>query len=184
VPGHTAIPGNERADQEAKLAAEAAALHTQPQGPATLACTRRKVKEAAEARRQDYWTKSAPQRYRDFSVLAPRKPPDLHLPRYTLGKLYASRIGHGDFAAYHRRFNHEDAELHCSCGREKSAEHFYFCRTGRRAMKHAWGQTTLQEVLGTAKGAKALDRWLLETSFYKKICLPHPQRQNSVTAGQ
>jgi hypothetical protein len=87
VPGHADIPGNERADQEAKAAAEAAAQRTQTTDTATLAFARRRLKEAAKAAWQDYWVKNAPQRYRDFNIPAPRRPPELQLPRYTLGKL-------------------------------------------------------------------------------------------------
>ena len=46
----------------------------------------------------------------------PAKTKELLLPRFILGKTLAARTGHGDFADYHERFNHEDASLHCRCG--------------------------------------------------------------------
>lgn len=57
-----------------------------------------------------------------------RKPPELALPRRLLHKLIAARTGHGDFAAYHRRFHHSDANLECTCGLETSPTHFIRCR--------------------------------------------------------
>ena len=66
-----------------------------------------------------------------------KRPPELKLPRFALGKLYACRTEHGDFEAYHERLGHADAELRCCCGRPKSPEHFFYCRLGKRAAPRA-----------------------------------------------
>lgn len=42
--------------------------------------------------------------------------------------LYSASGVHGDFASYHRRFQHDDATLLCRCDEEKSPTHFFFCR--------------------------------------------------------
>ena len=42
-----------------------------------------------------------------------RKPPELGLSRHLIHGLIAARTGHGNFAAHHRRFHHEDATLEC-----------------------------------------------------------------------
>ena len=64
-----------------------------------------------------------------------RKPPELSLSRNLLHLLLAARSGHGDYAAYHLRFNHEDANLYCVCGQEKSLTHFIRCRRNAYHMR-------------------------------------------------
>lgn len=77
----------------------------------------------------EWWSKVCPARYRDLDLqMRRRKPPELALPQRLLYKLIAARTGHGDFAAYHRRFNHRDADLKCICGQETSPTHFIRCR--------------------------------------------------------
>ena len=77
----------------------------------------------------DEWCSTAlPTRYRDLNLqMRRREPPELALSRRLLHGLYAARSGHGDFATYHRRFNHHDANLECRCGQEKSPTHFVRC---------------------------------------------------------
>lgn len=53
-----------------------------------------------------------------------RKPPDTGLSQHLLHELIAALNGHGNFAAYHRRFHHEDATLECVCGLETTPTHF------------------------------------------------------------
>ncbi|XP_077661359.1 uncharacterized protein AFUA_7G08210 [Aspergillus fumigatus Af293] len=86
----------------------------------------------------------------------------LRLPRHLLGRILAARTGHGDFADYHERFNHEDAHLHCRCGARKSPVHFFFCRI------------MIPFLLGTAKGAAKLAAWLSQTRFFDDICPRRP----------
>jgi hypothetical protein len=62
-------------------------------------------------------------------------PEELSLPRTVLHRLLALRTGHGDFTAYHRRFNHDenDCEMQCPhCGMDKTPEHLVFCRFSLR----------------------------------------------------
>jgi len=173
VPGHAGIRGNEAADQEARAAAEDAARMPK-EGPGTLAWTKRYAKENAVAAFQAYWERNTPQRYKDLGIKPAAKPPELRLRRFALGKLLASRSGHGDFAAYHKRFAHTDAQTSCQCGREKTPEHFYFCRLGRRATRGHWGTLGIREVLSTPGGATRMDTWLAKTGYFSSICSPHP----------
>ncbi|RAL63124.1 hypothetical protein DID88_004206 [Monilinia fructigena] len=54
---------------------------------------------------------------------ASRTPP----PSYAAPPASSRRTAHGDFAQYHRRFGHTDAELNCLCGYAKTPEHLVFC---------------------------------------------------------
>ena len=133
IPGHKGIAGNERADRLAKAALrDLAGMDTET--PRSHACQAR----LARQRRQDlvakWWADNAPDAYRALGLeMRRRKPPELRLARRTLHKLLAARTGHGDFAAYHRRFNHPDANLLCHCGQEKSPIHFLRCRASPTA---------------------------------------------------
>lgn len=172
VPGHCGIRGNELADTAAK---EACRL---PPGRDTA--SRAAAKELAEKRfdtaLRSYWDRCAPARYRTLQIQAKAGlPKELRLPRKVLGRLLAARSGHGDFADYHRRFEHEDALLFCTCGAEKAPDHFFSCVRGRtRSRLRAPGirdpQTALRWILGTTKGAERFDRWCCETNFYTDIC--------------
>ena len=188
VPGHAGVPGNEAADEEAGAAAAeaAAAVQAGTVGPgelATLAYTKRRLKERVIPACQAYWAEKAPQTYQALGLPFRRKPPELQLSRFALGVLIASRTGHGDFAAYHARFNHGDTESRCQCGKEKAPGHFYHCRLGRRAMRHGWGQLKLVDVLTTAAGARRLGRWLEKTGYFRTLCTRYPQRGPALGAG-
>jgi hypothetical protein len=153
---------------------EAAAAGEVGSAIATLAYTKRCAKEEAPNAFQIYWRDAAPERYKQLGLGAQKKPAELNFPRFTLGKLYASRSGHGDFAAYHERFRHVDAEKECHCGRKKTPEHFFYCRLGRRAARHPWGLMGVQEVLATRSGSAKLDQWLTESGYFRGVCPPHP----------
>ena len=120
-----------------------------------------------------YWASKAPKRYKDLGIEVTRRPPELRLPRFTLGKLYASRTGHGDFAAYHERLGHSDADTLCQCGWDKALDHFYYCRLGRRAGGHVGEGLRLKGVLAAPKRAHSFDKWLTKTGYFRTVCAPH-----------
>lgn len=171
IPGHSGIEGNELADKQARIGAELS--HSGPPTPLTIASLRSTQIKHLEDRRQEWWKTFQPKRYTDLGITTtPRAPKELTLPRATLARLLASRTGHGDFAEYHRRFDHADAELTCTCGQDKSPDHFFYCVRGRRLSRDLTGnpRTSIANILGTNEGITRLAKWLEDTSFYKNIC--------------
>ncbi|RKK61485.1 hypothetical protein BFJ69_g17119, partial [Fusarium oxysporum] len=126
VPGHTDIPGNEQADKLAKAASSAPESEgAQP----TLAYLRRIARQKPKEAFETWWSTAAPERYKRLNLKAATgSPPELSLPRASLHHLLAARSLHGDFAAYHQRFDHIDARLVCSCKRRKAPDHIFYCR--------------------------------------------------------
>ncbi|OJD27482.1 hypothetical protein ACJ73_01121 [Blastomyces percursus] len=136
------------------------------------------TQERFQASLQGYWASLKKDVYRGVGVLMTKgPPPELALPRKHLGHLLAARTGHGDFAAYHQRWNHQDALLTCSCGRDKTPEHFFFCWKGRRAGRISTPppplcvgpKEAITWILGTKEGAKAFSSWCSKTAFFNTI---------------
>jgi ribonuclease HI len=174
VPGHAKVPGNEAADQAAKRGAAS----EPPVSPIySFASLKRQTKAAVISGLQRHWQAAAPQSYQDLWIASsPRCPDELRLPRHLLGRILAARTGHGDFADYHERFNHEDAHLYCRCGARKSPVHFFFCRIAKRRLPRPSGppSETIPFLLGTPKGAAKLAAWLSDTRFFDDICSRRP----------
>ena len=122
-----------------------------------------------------YWMQNAPERYRMLEIRENigNSPELRNLDRRTLGLLLAARSGHGDFADYHRRFQHPDALLTCSCGREKSPDHFFFCRLGcSRSGLHGGPRNPnagIPWALSFPEGAIAFRKWVHKTKFFEEI---------------
>ncbi|ODM17233.1 hypothetical protein SI65_07632 [Aspergillus cristatus] len=171
VPGHSGIKGNEEADKEAKMGCQAHLGFPLP--PASIAATKHAAQRVHWHAFTQYWSQNAPKRYRDLGIGLEKRPPELHLSRPALGRLLAARSGHGDFTEYHVRFKHDDALLTCSCGRRKEPFHFYFCRKGRKAMAHPWGQQPAVDILTKKDGFTAYADWLGRSQFYTAICRRH-----------
>ena len=168
VPGHSGIEGNEEADKEAKKGCQASLELPPP--PASLAAAKRAAQREHWQCFAQFWAEKASKRYKDLGIGIEKRPPELQLPRATLGRLLAARSGHGDFAEYHERFKHDDALLTCSCGRRKEPSHFYFCREGRKAEAHPWGQQPVSDILTKKTGFTAYADWLRKSQFYTAIC--------------
>lgn len=176
IPGHTGIPGNEAADRQANWGATTPASAPASSPPTRLAWARRALKKNLAKCFEDYWATHAPQSYKNLAIPLDPRPPELSLPRGSLGRLLAARSGHGDFAAYHERFNHSDALLTCSCGQLKAPQHFFHCPQGRQAAPHPWAGQAAREILGTSKGALLFHQWLQQSNFYGTICPPYRPR--------
>lgn len=169
VPSHAGLTGNEEADREAKAGA-GQPLEEHPQ-QMSGAGARRWVKDSTE---QDFtaFHQSLPYRQQQRPDCASlQAPPELLLPRAALARLLAARSGHGDFAAYHDRFNHPDAERRCRCGAFKAPTHFFYCRRARhRELLQGKDKQQLSctELLRTIHGAQAFSAWLTATDFYRE----------------
>jgi hypothetical protein len=177
VPCHTQIPKNKAADQAAK---KEVVMNPPPSSRHSYASLRQRAKTDAVAALQRHWQSTAPKSYQDFwIIISPWRPAELKLPRPLLARILAARTGHGDFAGYHERFNHEDAHLLCCCGVRKSPIHFFFCCVAKRCMPRPSGppSTAIPYLLDTLKGAVQLAAWLSETRFFEDICPRHPPSQ-------
>lgn len=129
VPGHSNIIGNEEADAAARAALQFLPHRQVQPANITLAYQRRLMHQRQQELLDEWWSMACPARYRNLDLLMRRrKPPELALPRRLLHRLIAARTGHGDFAPYHRRFKHANANMYCACGLETSPTHFIRCR--------------------------------------------------------
>lgn len=173
IPGHSGIQGNELADKQASLGDSLPTIPTDTPPLIRYAWAHRILKRALHRCFENYWTKHAPPSYRDLAIPLDPLPSELFLPRGSLGRLLAARSGHGDFAQYHERFNHENALLFCSCGQRKSPQHFCHCLKGKRTAQHTWAGLSCKETLRTKEGALLFNEWLLKSNFYSHICPAH-----------
>lgn len=173
VPGHADVPGNELADIEARKGSSQ--LPTSPL-PLSFAALRKWQAVQAATARAKWWKANAPENYRSLSIdTAPVPPKELQLPRSLLGRILAARTNHGDFADYHERFNHTDAEMYCSCGALKARFHFFFCRIAKSRVSRPPGppSTLIPQLLSTSDGITLLTEWWRKNRFYEDICPYH-----------
>jgi hypothetical protein len=172
VPGHLNVLGNEEADKAAK---EGAALPTPANTVCTLASLKRIARTNARLAATQLWSVTAPANYNELLVKYSTNADELRLSRAALGRILAARSQHGDFAAYHERFNHNNATLNCSCGRPKSPLHFYFCKksTVRKLTHRNPTSEAIPWLLGTAKGALELADWITASKYFTVVCRPH-----------
>ena len=138
----------------------------------TVARLRRVAREKAAAAFKSWWERAAPARYKELGIqLASGYPPELELTRTTLHRLLAARSGHGDFADYHERFEHEDAVLECSCGKREAPEHFLLCDKVRaRDLPRLVGSCRDKIRTLLAGPPKKFANFIEKIDFYGKIC--------------
>ncbi|OBS20651.1 hypothetical protein FPOA_06995 [Fusarium poae] len=169
IPGHTDIPGNERADKLAK----AASSFAEPEGAQpTLAYLRRIVRQKPKEAFETWWSTAAPEQYKRLDLKTTTGcPPELSLPRAALHHLLAARSLHGDFAAYHERFDHSDARLVCSCNQLKAPNHIFYCRKvpPRHRMRLGPSPNTIVN-LATGRDFTKFTELSKASAFFGKIC--------------
>lgn len=171
VPSHAGISGNLLADSEARRGA--AMLLSDQHQKHSLASLQKWQIAQIKSSRDRWWEIHAPRSYTQLEInSAPLLPKELHLSRRSLGQLIASRTGHGDFANYHTRFNHQNANLQCHCGSPKAQLHFFYCRILRRRNGRPPGpiSSLIPNLLGTPEGAKKLTTWLNNADYFVNIC--------------
>lgn len=160
VPGHSMISGNEEADMEARAALHKLPARDSPLTYTTLAYLRRLMHQLRRKLSDEWWSTTCPARYRDLELqMRCRKPPELPLSRSLLHQLLAARPGHGDFAAYHRRFHHGDANLTCTYGQETSPTHFVRCRNHASITRKLRKGLTLSDFTNQLLGQNCLKKF-------------------------
>ncbi|CAD6504748.1 BgTH12-00251, partial [Blumeria graminis f. sp. triticale] len=126
IPSHSSILGNDLAEASARE--ELSTPPTIPRGYVSLDTAKNRIKAEVSTAMNDYWDRHAPVSYRELAIDSySRHPKELSLARPFLSRLYTARSGRGDFAEYHRCFNHEGANLHCGCRQLKATLHFLEC---------------------------------------------------------
>ncbi|RAL62915.1 hypothetical protein DID88_004756 [Monilinia fructigena] len=122
-PGHMGIEGNETADELADAGANEGRMDDDRSAEPTISGIGTTARALADAATSDWWSRcltGLSASYRKWGLgYSIAEPPELRLPRTLLHRLLAARTAHGDFAQYHRRFGHTDAELNCLCGYAK-----------------------------------------------------------------
>lgn len=170
VPGHTGIFGNERSDELAKLGCSKDTI-SMP----TAAHIRRVAREWLPKAVTDWWKDNASAKYSALELpISTKANPELDLPRRMLGHLLAARTGHGDFAAYHERFNHEDCAPDCLCGRRKDEKHIFYCHNipGWLRVTDGTSEQRMKNIL--AKDHKRFAR--LAEYFFEHCCPRRPMQ--------
>ncbi|KAL5596595.1 uncharacterized protein BROUX77_007279 [Berkeleyomyces rouxiae] len=151
VPGHSDVVGNELADRQARWGADIITTRT----GMSLSWARSEFRARVTTAFRTWW-EAAGRNTRPHlrrPVQAPKKAwtslldeTDRNLARAVLTAL----SGHGDFAAYHRRFEHEDAVLSCPlCGADTSPEHIWVCHHNPQRVSSSF----FQKLIGTKRGA-------------------------------
>ncbi|KAH7464323.1 hypothetical protein FOMA001_g17574 [Fusarium oxysporum f. sp. matthiolae] len=141
----------------------------------TLAYLRRIARQKPKEAFQAWWSTSAPEQYKRLNLKATTGcSPELSLPRAALHHLLAARSLHGDFAAYHERFNHDDARLLCSCGRRKAPDHIFYCR--KVPPRHRMRLTPSPNAAANLAVGKDFTKFIdlsKNSAFFGKICPRH-----------
>ena len=96
---------------------------------------------------------------RSRSTNATPEAPRTSLFRRLLHHLIAARTGHGDFAAYHRQFNHYNANVECTCGLETSPTYFIRCRNNARILRKLRDRTPLNESINQLLGYNGMKKF-------------------------
>ena len=80
---------------------------------------------------------------------------------------------------YHRKFNHEDVNMKCSCGTEKTSDHMVHCRK-TNSLFMQWPSRSFQTPNNRKEGldyissllqsSQDFEAFLRLTEYYNKIC--------------
>jgi hypothetical protein len=136
APGHLGIEGNEAADGLASLEAQHPSPPTGKAAMPTLSGIKLIARKTLRHTQQTWWSEKKNKLsrwYKSWDLdYAPRSSPrELDLLRAALARLLSIRSRHVDFAWYHQKYNHKDANLTCPCRQDKTPEHLALCRKTR-----------------------------------------------------
>ena len=132
-------------------------MATLPDVPPSLSWIRHEARSWKKTATQSWWRSAAPERYKELEIPWQDRPKETQLGRAWLGRLVATRTGHGDFTPYHERFGHSGGPWLCLCGRPKTWTHIFFCGKAKRRWRQERGKAPPWSALG-----KALERcWQL-----------------------
>ncbi|KAM9873607.1 hypothetical protein VDGL01_12316 [Verticillium dahliae] len=173
-PGHMNIMGNEMADQLAKRGASKRP-HFDPQP--TFSHVRRLLRKEHRQAYEQWWLHNMPTGYAGLKLEAPLKPTaEIEtLTRRELHWVIAARTGHGDFEKHHRRFNHEDAKMTCSCGAYKTPAHPLFCRKANKNPPWLGHNQYVDAMLGL--GWPSFVKQINHSSFFDTTCTRYRERE-------
>ncbi len=184
APGHQGIEGNEAADRLANLEAKHPSAPAGKAATPTLSGIKTIAREALRHTQQSWWSDrqlKLSRWYKSWDLgYAPRRcPKELDLPRATLARLLSIRSRHGDFAWYHRKYNHQDRSLTCSCKQDKTPEHLALCRKTIGTFNR-WPLRPVSPPASQAEGLAytatlvgdpdAFAAFIKLTQYYTKIC--------------
>jgi ribonuclease HI len=184
APGHLGIEGNEAADRLADLEAQHPSSLTGKAAMPTLSGIKTIARKTLRHTQQAWWSDKKTKLSKwykswhlDYATRSSLK--ELELPRATLARLLSIRTRHGDFAWYHRKYNHKDANLACSCGRDKTPEHLALCRKtlgafGRWPLRPPTPPSSQADGLAYTAALigdpEAFEAFIQLTQYYTKIC--------------
>ena len=178
-PGHKGIWGNERADEEARKAAES---HGESFIHSTFSWARQQAKDAALKAWRHEWTIHTSQHQNLASVAIAETPPSTTLSRFH--KAFKGRrdihttivqtvTGHGFRGDYYQRF-HIPEPVECPCGEApiQSRDHILkecqLYEDGRHHLRRVSPTISTDIILGTLSGLQALSKFISKTGAFTK----------------
>jgi len=157
VPGHSGIPGNEEADNQANVAREARGDMATERPYTTAANTARRISERRSAAKVKWEADKCGQHfgYRLKGKAGTKRPIPMRSVKSLAARFYRLKSGHAPTAVYLKRFGHrEDDKCWWSGGggrmvAESREHHFRHCSRWRDEQKRLW------KAVGKATGWKA-----------------------------
>ena len=184
APGHLGIEGNEAADRLANLEAQHPSPPTGKAAMPTLSGIKTMARKTLRRTQQTWWSEKKTKLskwYKSWDLdYAPRSSPkELDLPRDVLARMLSIRTRHGDFAWSHRKYNHKDTNLTCSCQQDKTPEHLVLCRKTqgtfsrwplRPPIPPSSQADSLAYTATLVRDSEAFEAFVRLTQYYTKIC--------------